>query len=326
VTRALELTALVLEGAATPEEEEELAGLLADPETQRAQLLFLEVEATLRGLHCPPDQAARVLERINRERADRVVRGVMSQVQTMSARPPRRRARRLWPVGLALISATALAASVALVRQGRRADAPTPGEPAARRAAPRAAAPAPAPARRPVVIQPPSSEPEVLFRYDFEDGVLPEGFIEGHVVPSPCPVASRGCALGTISPYGAETSTVAIERYPQLLHHAPGLVISFDYWAGADAPELAVMTWAPAKRQNYTHIFDSFPRERWSHAEVRLTDLVGNRRRDRLEEGDRISNILIMAGRTGGKPLYIDNLTVFSHSIGVPPTGTQPLP
>jgi hypothetical protein len=313
--RVEELTALVLDGAATPGDEAELERLLAGADERRSQLLFLEIEATLRARG--PSQADAILERITRERAERVVRGVMKHVGA-----PKKRARRLWPLGLALLSASALAASVAVVR----VRGPAPSAPITARApaglSPRGAI---APAHpRSVAIAPALSDgPEVLFRFDFEDGALPDGFIEGHVVSDPCP-GSRACALGTISPYGARTYTVAIERTPELFRYAPGQVIAFDLWVGADARELELMTWAPGNRQNYSISFDSFARERWVHAEVRLADLVGKRRRDHLNDGDRISNILIMAGRTGGKPLYVDNLSLTAYPADAPPTAVTP--
>jgi hypothetical protein len=311
--RVEELTALVLEGAATAADEAELERLLAGADERRAQLLFLEIEATLRGRG--PSQADAILERITRERAERVVRGVMKRVE-------RKRGRRLWPIGLALLSASALAASFAVVRTGGRRPAPPApiAAPAPARVSPQVFTPHP----RPLAIAPaPPAAPEVLFRFDFENGALPDGFIEGHVVSDPCP-GSRACALGTISPYGGRTYMVAIERTPQLFRYAAGQVIAFDFWAGADAPALELMTWAPGNKQNYAISFDAFPRERWVHAEVRLADLVGKRRKDHLAEGEQLSNILIMAGRTGGKPLYVDNFSLTAYPGDAPLTGVAP--
>jgi hypothetical protein len=315
--RVEELTALVLDGSATPDDEAELERLIAGADERRAHLLFLEIEAALRARG--PSQADAVMARITRDRAERVVRGVMRRVEPKRKRP--RRLWRLWPI-FGLISASALA-SFAPVRVGaRRTDQTAPmTAPAPARLSPAAAA-APAVLPRPPPIAPPAEPaPEVILRYDFEGG-LPDGFIEGHHVTEPCG-GSGGCALGTISPYGGRTYTVAVERMPQLFRYAARQVIAFDFWAGADARSLTVMSWAPGRKQNYSINFDSFTPERWTHAEVQLADLVGKRRKDHLTDGDRISNILIMAGRSGGRPLYVDNLTVTVYPSDAPPTALR---
>jgi hypothetical protein len=316
--RVEELTALVLDGAATPDEEVELERLIAGAGERRAHLLFLEIEAALRARG--PSQAEAVLARITHERAERVVRGVMRRVEPKR----RRRVWRLWPL-LALVSASALA-SFALVRVGgRRMDPPAPmTAPAPARLSPAVATPVPLPPPKVRIAPAPDPAPEVVLRYDFESE-LPDGFdvlIEGHRVTEPCG-ESRGCALGTISPYGGRSYMVAVERMPQLFRTAPGQVISFDFWVGADAQSLTVMTWSPERRQNYSITFDSFVPERWTHAEVQVADLVGKRGKDHLTDGARISNILVIAGRTGGKPLYVDNLAVTIYPSDAPPTALR---
>ncbi len=51
-------------------------------------------------------------------------------------------------------------------------------------------------------------------------------------------------------------------------------------------------------------------RETWGHAELRLADFVGVRRRDRAEDGDVVGNMFVIGGRTGGRLLYVDDIEV----------------
>jgi hypothetical protein len=323
VSRVDELTVRLLDGEATAEEVAELERLVAeDAGARRAALRLHQVEAALRGERRGIDVAAAVMEQIGRARSERVVRGVMKQVaaaqppwrQAAGAAPGSRRRRWLWPAAAAAVVLLGGAASAALLLLRPRA--PHPAGESARgagdihRGGERASLPPPA-------LLPGSAatagagarESVVLFSFDFEDGELPADFIDGHVVASPCPAGSRQCLQGTISPYLGRVHTVTVERVnPPLLVYAPGQVLSFDYWVGGDARKIIVQGWSKVRRQNYGAELGDLVREGWGRAELPVSELVGYRDGERLQPGQPVSNIVIKAGKVGGKPFYVDNL------------------
>jgi hypothetical protein len=330
VTRVEELTLAILDGTAEAGAGEELARLVAkDAEAHQMHLSLIELEVALRGRR-PQPVAEAVMARIQRERTERAVRGVMSQVSSMTplARGPR--ARRVTPNRIAraaLRGATAVVAVVGgllLVDRGLRDE----GGPTLPRFDPPPSRPAPPVAARPAATGEPSLEvsgpdPAEVLSHDFEDGALSPVFIDGHLVDEHCAPGSRYCALGTMSPYDASHNTVTIERYkPPVLSYAPNQVLSFDYWVGTDGSALRVQLWVPARKENFAVFLEDLVTERWGHAEIRLGELRSYKNRNRLTSGDAVGNIMITAGRMGGAPFYVDNLRVLAYppEASLPPT------
>jgi hypothetical protein len=337
--RVEELTLRWLDGQAAAAERDELARLVeADPEARRIHVGLVEIEVTLRARRPVPGVASGVMEQVGRERTDRAVRQIMRQVSSMTpiARGPRARPTRGWrPVVVALAFASAAAAAVAVVGVGAfRAGAPTtasappPGKPPAP-AAGRAPAGAPPAVGRTVpdfapvatleeTAPPPvpadPSEPIALVSHDFEAGTLPESFIDGHLAQGSCAPGSLYCALGTLSPFDASRNTVTIEQLkPPLVRFAPKHVLVFDYWVGADAPQIRVQMWVRARKQNYAVFLRDIVREQWGRAEIRFEDLRNYGNRVGMLPGDGVTNIMITAGRMGGAPFYVDNLKVLAY-------------
>jgi hypothetical protein len=169
----------------------------------------------------------------------------------------------------------------------------------------------------PLVVEEPSPpwRPTEVIGFDFEDGALPPSFIDGHVVAGACAPGSQFCALGTLSPYDASRNSVTVQRIkPALFEIGAGQVLSFDYWAGADASSIRIQLWVPSRRENFALVLRELVRERWAHVELRLGDLRGHRWKRALTAGDGVGNIMITAGRMGGAPFYVDNLKVVAYS------------
>jgi hypothetical protein len=353
MSRADELTVRVLDGEASAAERDELERLLEHEEgAQRAFLGLAEVEAALRATGRHPDVVGEVLARIRRERTDRVVRGVMRQIEATGPRPAASRAPRvrrllhLWPLGVLLAASLAAAAVVGLRRAGR---VPGRGHPPAT-APERGPTPPPPPkpkrppvsregegpgetpgaARAPVVpIAPAAGAPVVGARpvpgettvasFDFESDESARLLLEGQLVSQPCPAGSHRCVLGSMSLYGPRTNTVTIERFkPPLFEYAPAQVLSFDYWLGAETTDVVVQLWVPSRNQNFGLTLHNALRETWARAEVPLADLLGYGGGDRLAPGDRIGNIDIMGGAVAGRPFYVDNVRVVLPPPGRP--------
>ncbi len=161
----------------------------------------------------------------------------------------------------------------------------------------------------PVPAAPAAPEPAatVVFSYDFEDGESPKAIKQGALVTGPCRPGSRFCAIGTLDPYDWTGLVVAAVGSPNVAYFSPGMVLSFDYWAGADVKELRVQSWNSDQYQNHNLEVPNATPEAWSHAEVRLGDAAGDKKLP-WQPGDRIQNIRVHGGRTGGKPFYVDNI------------------
>jgi hypothetical protein len=328
MTRVEELTLGWLDGTASPEEREELAALVErDEEARRLHLLAVDVEVSLRARR-PVDVTAGVLDQVREEQSDRAVRAVMRHVSSMppisrGPRPPAPRPRRapLYVVA-GLVSLMGAVIGMRVWRSTEVAKVTAP------------AAPSPARHEPPVFAieakgQRARSTPaehrgttEVL-ALDFEDGTRPATLIDGQVVPGPCPAGTRYCAVGTTSPYDERHHAITVERHrPPLFEYGRGQVLSFDYWVGADASSMRVQVWAGQRRENFGFFLRDLVRERWAHVELRLSELRGYRGRGELDSGDAVRNIMITAGRTGGAPLYIDNLKLVDYAADgqLPPT------
>jgi RNA polymerase sigma factor (sigma-70 family) len=195
----------------------------------------------------------------------------------------------------------------------------------------------PNPSRRSVPIGPgspegPSSLPIAttradLLAFDFEDGILPAIFREGHLVSCPDLSNSRFCVLAT--PVWQSGNHVLLgsrenrsDRFdPErdidatLFHFSPTAVLAFDYRIDARGTGLLVQLWNNDTDAKYTFYFSMKGKTlvygAWAHAELRLAQFVPKQKGvPRFKPGDGIRNIAISAGKIGGGPFYIDNIQV----------------
>jgi ferric-dicitrate binding protein FerR (iron transport regulator) len=160
--RVEELTLRFADGIATEAELDELERLVAaDPESARVHAGLLELEGELRGGRADLDLSAKVLERIQRAREDRIERGIMEKVR----RSPRRtsfralRARPFNPVW-ALAAAVLVAAGLLVLWAGRPAPAPKGPAPVPEVAKEREPLPPPVPEPTLPLPVPPAPKPQ----------------------------------------------------------------------------------------------------------------------------------------------------------------------
>jgi RNA polymerase sigma-70 factor (ECF subfamily) len=150
---------------------------------------------------------------------------------------------------------------------------------------------------------------EPLLEFDFEDGLLPSDFVQGHVVPTPPGGASRFCVIGTFVSAWPKWLHVAVRVSSLNLTFSRTAVLSFDYWTGTDSSFIAVLISNRDAKQNYGFKLTNIVKESWGHAEVRFADLIGVKDPGRpYEEGAPIDIIGFAGGLTGGKPFYLDNV------------------
>jgi hypothetical protein len=171
-------------------------------------------------------------------------------------------------------------------------------------------------------------EPRVrkLFGFDFDDGKVPPGFFVGQPVPGPGRPHGSYAMLAGID-YGLGSPViVGLEQWPQFIDYSPGLVVSFDYWIGADVAELTLQVWSQEAGQNYYLSSPKLAREAWHHAQIRLADLRPRRDTQRpLRATDGVQTILVLAAgrRATASPLYVDDLQLLEYPpAALPSTST----
>jgi hypothetical protein len=196
------------------------------------------------------------------------------------------------------------------------------------------AAEAPAPPRTalaPPDGRPASGEPVALFRWDFEGDARPAGFTHGELIAGgepdrPC---RSQCLMGTINPHAAMTYTVGYDKPGgPLLAFTDSTIIEFDYWVGPEAQRLALQLESRRFGKNYGVRLTDVVRQAWAHAVVRLADFRPyDDTLPRFQGGDLVDSLLIMGGRIGGQPLYLDNLAIREAPPGsVPEKSTASAP
>jgi hypothetical protein len=149
--------------------------------------------------------------------------------------------------------------------------------------------------------------PAVVLSFDFEDGELPALLRQGAIVSGPCPPGSRYCAIGMLDPWDIGNQVVALSGGAAVAYFSSGLLLSFDFWAGPETERVRVQAWNPDRWQNHSAFIDNRTPGTWTHAEVRMPDVRGERGRA-WQEGDRIENVRLHGGRAGRGPFYVDNL------------------
>src|SRR5262249_50746351 len=102
-----------------------------------------------------------------------------------------------------------------------------------------------------------------VYRFDFEDGALPDVFFFGHVVPAVVRPGSKYAVMATIcANWGAPITLVSFST--EGLTFRDGLILSFDYWMGLDGhPPLTICVRDANKEHNYCEGIAAPVRERW---------------------------------------------------------------
>jgi hypothetical protein len=101
---------------------------------------------------------------------------------------------------------------------------------------------------------------------------------------------------------------VTWQLFDRSLYAAPGMRIAFDYLLGPEDRRLVLQVYNQTQRQNH-HLQLARSGGGWQHVEVQLAELVGvvapGRR---FEPGDKLGNVVLVGGRGGIRPLYVDGL------------------
>jgi RNA polymerase sigma factor (sigma-70 family) len=170
--------------------------------------------------------------------------------------------------------------------------------------------------------------------FDFEEGIFPKGFdgdgpntrgalaadrdstanTNRNLVESPPRQNNRFSLAGQMR---GDLTYVGFDLgLDDLIEYSPDLVISFDYWVGADTSFFDVLLWEGtflkgSENNTVQYSFPDFVRGTWAHADIRasaFTPLQPNRKP--MASGDQIRHIAIRAGKGGHTPMYIDNLSI----------------
>jgi hypothetical protein len=184
---------------------------------------------------------------------------------------------------------------------------------------PAIAAPPPTPA-----APPPGSDVVTVFSLDFEDGQKNVGIDKGYPAQGPPRPGNRFALVGEFGSSESSPNVAKVSRYtPAMFHYSDTHVIAFDYWIGADAKDISILAWNPDRAQNFKYWLTSPVRETWGHAEIRVADMFPEIDPKRpIQDGDRICNLYIRAGRIIRKPLFIDNIKVLDYPPGAVPTSS----
>jgi hypothetical protein len=246
------------------------------------------------------------------------------------ARSERRRWPKLATLGLVLVGTAGAMAAVTMGLRWARSRSVSP--PTISQGSPRAVGntkgvnvPAIVPVDPAMAVQPPAATtqgpsapagtpapPTVLaLSLDFEAQDPKVMITQGHMTASPGERRGQS-VVGTVDLWWPSQYTVRIERHDApLISYLDTIVVSFDYWLEPGARKLSVITWNRDKQQNYGITFQDVVNGTWARAVIRLEDLRGYLDlRVPQEQGDRISQLLIIGGRTSGERMFIDNLRV----------------
>lgn len=150
-----------------------------------------------------------------------------------------------------------------------------------------------------------------VFEYDFEDGVLPAFFEQGHVIAASSGGSSRYVVQGTLNPWAPNVSSIFINRPGGLFRFHNGLVLRFRYFVAADAKSLRVQTFDIDQQQNYQWNLPNPVRGAWATGEAPIATFYPVKDQSRrLEPGDRLQNVFVMGGSILGPPLLLDDLVL----------------
>lgn len=319
-----ETLAAMLDGLRTDGADARLcAAVEQNPELALRLARQLALESALRGLAPAPDVSAMVMGALRARESDRsrdVVTNVMvavNQGERWPVRKRRRRAQRTAYVTAGVVGALALAAYASwrwTAGDGRSGeppvaspavDQPLPKQP------PNVAGPAHAPPVRiePDPPQPAPPDPAVLFRFDFEDGLLPPGFEQGQVVADASRPGNRFAIIGTFNAWAPSRASVFVNPGRPLFFYERGLVLRFRCHPGGVNGRVRLQVFDADQRQNHQFDVENLPANTWTNVEVALDRFYAVTRRGQSPaNGDRMNNLFIITGAISQRPVLIDDL------------------
>lgn len=153
----------------------------------------------------------------------------------------------------------------------------------------------------------------VVLRYDFEDGLKPATVMAGDVVPGPERTGNRFCLRGGEKPHGNErTGEVGFEtREDGLFSYARGMRLSFDCWYTGDQGVVEVWVWDLTQAKNVRLKIGSLTQGRWTRVDIGLDELrLEMDAAHGLEDGDRISTLVVGTALRPGDAIYVDDVVV----------------
>jgi RNA polymerase sigma-70 factor (ECF subfamily) len=154
--------------------------------------------------------------------------------------------------------------------------------------------------------------------FDFEDGVLPESWIKGHIeagLPRPqnyyClaspPPESRGGGL--------TREVVFAQKGDGIFVYTPEIEVRYEFWASGSVFQSVLSVWNGTQERSFMIPLPLETEKTWHSRTVRLADLRADGDPDvRMQPGDRIFGIGIGCGVAEESSFYVDNVEL-AHSV-----------
>jgi hypothetical protein len=336
VNRLEELTLRSADGELTPGEGEEIERLIAgSPEAARGHAALLDLEAALRAGR-NHDATAAIMAQLGARDAQ-TVDAVM---QAIAGRVPRHKpSRRLWRAASAAAVAGGLAFAISSAMRDRPGTGTRSADPGASQETDgKGSMPRFMGGQPPAGPATPGTSPgnvQTIFSYDFEDDTPPPELFEGALVSGPFRENNRGCAQGQISEHAPTSNMVTLRRWDSGAQ-SPGpfglatfnekRVLVFDYYLAPGSRQMNVQLFGRGDmRQNHARMLEEVVTGVWTRATVRLVDLIPVLNKDKpLKDGDALLTVVIVGGRMGISPLYVDNVRLLEYTDGdLPPTSAR---
>ncbi len=224
----------------------------------------------------------------------------------------------IW-IGAALAASIVLTGGMMAWKRPRRPppEVVMPGNPAVETPAPGHSVP---PMKLPkLVTAPPPEVPRPtaaasVFHFDFEDGTVPQtaSLTRGGIVPCPAGAEGGHCLTGSMNfdepEYPRYTVSLRLAGSART-SYAPGMMLTFSYWADPGIKELGVRLFVAAKREHHTTKIKGIATGTWARAQIALADLVPMKPTGAvIEPGDLVEHLHITGPRVGKKLFYIDDI------------------
>lgn len=162
--------------------------------------------------------------------------------------------------------------------------------------------------------QPPTRR--TLYQWNVEDSDDPKNLWHGQVVDGPFHEGSGKAILGafSLSPWAGLEYTVGFHDAQNALMfpYVETVGISFDYWVGKGESNITVQVRNRTQKCSYAITLPTKVTEEWVSVTVRMSQLHPVIERCiHSDPGDAMNDLLIMGGRLGGSPIYVDNVVMF---------------
>lgn len=155
-----------------------------------------------------------------------------------------------------------------------------------------------------------------LYQWDVEDSDDPKNLWHGQVVDGPFHEGSNKAILGafSLSPWAGLEYTVGFHDTQNALMfpYVETFGIGFDYWVGKGESNITVQVRNRTQKCSYAIKLPIKVTEEWVSVTVRMSELHPVIKRCiHSDPGDAMNDLLIMGGRLGGAPIYVDNVVMF---------------